>query len=174
MLLSRITNSVRRLIGVSIFTALLNSQMAIASDDLPSIEVFYNTSNKDNLVEKVANFYDEGIKFTDPVGTIEGRKNLTDYLAQMYDNLISIHFDMHETQRQGNTVFATWTMKVRHKKLNSGDEIVVDGVSHINFIGGKAVYHRDYFDLGAMIYEHVPVLGGLTMWVKSKAAWPQN
>lgn len=174
MLQSRIKDSIPRLINVIIFAAILSCQMAVANDDLPSIEVFYNTSNKDNLVEKVAAFYDEGVKFTDPVGTIEGSKNLTDYLAHMYDNLISIHFDMHETQRQGNTVFATWTMKVRHKTLNSGEEIVVDGVSHINFIGGKAVYHRDYFDLGAMIYEHVPVLGGLTRWVKSKAAWPQK
>lgn len=174
MLLSRMKSSAQWVIVVTIFVAVLRSQIAVASDDLPSIEEFYNTSNKDNLIEKVDAFYDEGVKFTDPVGTIEGRKNLTGYLAHMYENLISIHFDMHETQRQGNTVFATWTMKVRHKKLNSGDEIVVAGVSHINFSGGKAVYHRDYFDLGEMIYEHVPVLGWLTRWVKSKAAWPQN
>ena len=46
MLLSRITNSIRRLIGATIFTAILSSQMAVASDELPLIEVFYNTRKK--------------------------------------------------------------------------------------------------------------------------------
>jgi len=29
-------------------------------------------------------------------------------------------------------------------------------------------YHRDYFDLGALIYERVPVLGGLIRGIKGR------
>lgn len=63
-----------------------------------------------------------------------------------------------------------WKMIMIAKKLNKGKPVTVEGDSHIRFGGaeGKAVYHRDYFDVGAMVYEHVPIVGGLTRYVKKK------
>ena len=160
------------LLLISVLTLLLSGEVHMAraqeANELPSIEKFYNTSTIDNMQEKVVDFYDENVEFVDPVGKIIGRKNLTQYYTHMYENLIAIHFDFHETITQGSVVFTTWTMKLKHKKVNSGDEIIVEGGSHIKFKNAKAVYHRDYFDLGAMVYEHVPVLGSVTNWIKSK------
>jgi hypothetical protein len=33
---------------------------------------------------------------------------------------------------------------------------------------GKVRYHRDYFDLGAMLYEHLPLLGSLVKTIKRR------
>jgi len=34
-------------------------------------------------------------------------------------------------------------------------------MSHLKFADGKVISHRDYFDLGEMLYEHIPLLGGV-------------
>jgi hypothetical protein len=55
-------------------------------------------------------------------------------------------------------------------KLNGGEPIAIEGNSIIKFGGpeDKVVYHRDYFDVGAMVYEHIPVLGWGVRTVKEK------
>jgi hypothetical protein len=30
--------------------------------------------------------------------------------------------------------------------------------------------HHDYFDAGALLYEHVPILGGVIGWLKGRLA----
>ncbi len=32
----------------------------------------------------------------------------------------------------------------------------------------KVYRHRDYFDAGAMLYEHLPVLGRVVSWLKRR------
>jgi hypothetical protein len=33
----------------------------------------------------------------------------------------------------------------------------------------KVIYHRDYLDLGSMLYEQLPFIGKLISWLKVKA-----
>jgi len=47
--------------------------------------------------------------------------------------------------------------------------IVVPGVSVIHF-GEKVTAQRDYFDVGAMLYERLPLIGWLLRWVKRMVA----
>jgi hypothetical protein len=80
--------------------------------------------------------------------------------------------DFSNSFQNGDTVVLVWTMYCAHSALNAGKEFSVDGMSYIRFDpkSGKAVYHRDYFDLGEMIYENVPVLKTLIGFIKSRAA----
>jgi hypothetical protein len=50
-------------------------------------------------------------------------------------------------------------MLLNHSKLDAGETIRVDGSSFLKTRHGKIYYHRDYFDLGAMVYENLPILG---------------
>ena len=47
----------------------------------------------------------------------------------------------------------TWTMFLNHPKLR-GETVRVEGASYLRTRNGKVYYHRDYFDLGAMLYEN--------------------
>jgi limonene-1,2-epoxide hydrolase len=135
----------------------------------PSISAFFNGFNKDtpHLLDE---FYAPDVEFHDPVSEIRGIVGIRAYYAKMYENLISIRFDFDREVEQGGEVFAPWVMHMRHKALAGGKEIVVPGVSHFRFKDGKAVYHRDYFDMGAFVYEHVPVIGAGVRYVKKKVA----
>ena len=61
-----------------------------------------------------------------------------------------------------------WTMFLRHPKLRSGETIRVEGASYLKTRNGRIYYHRDYFDMGAMLYEHLPLLGRVVNTIKHK------
>ena len=53
--------------------------------------------------------------------------------------------------------------------LNNGEEVTLEGNSYIKFNENNLViYHRDYFDMGEFIYEHIPVLGWTLKKIKNK------
>jgi hypothetical protein len=65
--------------------------------------------------------------------------------------------------------YVQWQMNFSHPRLKGGKTIVVDGASYLRFNeAGKVSYHRDYFDLGAMLYEQLPLLGRIIVAVKRR------
>ncbi|HGP4674712.1 TPA: nuclear transport factor 2 family protein, partial [Vibrio cholerae O1] len=38
----------------------------------------------------------------------------------------------------------------------------------LHFAEGKVTYHRDYFDMGEMLYEQLPVLGQVIRAIKRR------
>jgi len=61
-----------------------------------------------------------------------------------------------------------WTMFLEHPRLNDGEVIRVEGASYLKTRNGKIYYHRDYFDLGALIYEQIPFLGKFITRIKQR------
>lgn len=132
-----------------------------------SIEAFFNGLSKDKL-HLVDEFYDPEVTFEDPIGRKEGIEELRAYYRKLYETVESIRFEIH-SQRVGDEEFAPWVMHLKAAGLNGGKEIRVPGVSQLRYRpGGKVLYHRDYFDMGAFIYEHVPVLGSVLGYIKRR------
>lgn len=128
----------------------------------------YQQLNKDSL-ELLNEIYSEDIRFSDPLHKIAGLNTLTGYFKTLYQNVESIDFVIHQVIRDENTAALTWTMNLVHPKLNAGNGISVEGVSLLTF-NSKIIQHQDYFDLGAMLYEQLPIVGGLIGFIKSKVA----
>ena len=135
------------------------------------VEEFFNRFNKDTL-DLVDRFYAEETHFQDPVVDLHGRAAVKKYYEHLYQNVESIRFDFSGLVQQGDEQVALWTMVLRAKGLNGGNEVRVTGNSHFKFdpVTRLALYHRDYFDMGEFIYERLPVLGRLIRFVKSKLA----
>jgi hypothetical protein len=129
---------------------------------------FFENLTKDKL-HLVTEFYHPQVKFIDPVGTLDSAEKIKRYYEGMYKNVNRIKFDFSEFHESGKTVVAVWTMTLETEKLNSGDPIKVDGNSVITFDDeGKAIYHRDYFDMGAFVYEHIPMVGFVVKKIKNR------
>jgi limonene-1,2-epoxide hydrolase len=139
------------------------------SDQSQKISAFYRDLSADHI-ELVDQFYDKNAEFADPIVDIHGVSALRDYYAGLYKNVKSIRFDFTNEVAQGNDHVVMWRMTLISDSLNGGKEFSVDGNSFIRFGGtdGKVVYHRDYFDMGAFIYERVPVLGRVIRYIKEK------
>jgi ketosteroid isomerase-like protein len=112
--------------------------------------------------------YDEGVIFQDPVQEVKGLKNLEKYYQHAYKNVKSIKFDFKDFVLQEEKLVATWVMQAEVNGLNRGKAIQVDGVSLFFFNKeDKVVYHRDYLDLGQMVYENIWGLGLLVKKIKT-------
>jgi limonene-1,2-epoxide hydrolase len=134
------------------------------------------------LVEKFCNYYKEfsqesipgldemyhqNVILQDPFSKLEGLDNVKQHFSQMMQNVSYCRFEIIDVVSNDGQAFITWTMKFAHPKLNNHEEIVVDGVSDIKF-DERISYHRDYFDVGAMFYEHVPVVKGVIKMLKKR------
>ncbi|MCL1058617.1 nuclear transport factor 2 family protein [Shewanella gelidimarina] len=152
--------------------ATLDNQQA--SDYILSQEIIerfvsvYKQLNKDNL-GLLGDIYSEDICFIDPLHKIAGLTALTSYFETLYQNVESIDFVIHQVVRDDGAAALKWTMNLVHPKLNTGNIISVDGMSLLMFTD-KINHHQDYFDLGAMLYEQLPIVGGLIGFIKSKVA----
>lgn len=125
-----------------------------------------------NLIQKIFNefdgknlnllndFYSQDIVFQDPLHKVEGFSSLQNYYSKIYKNVQSIRFDFQKFVSQDDEVVGFWTMSLKAKGLNQGALFEVQGVSVFIFNSeNKVKYHRDYLDLGEMVYEKIFGLG---------------
>ncbi|WP_194755544.1 nuclear transport factor 2 family protein [Aliidiomarina indica] len=134
-------------------------------DLLEKFKAFYDDLSLDSL-KNLSDIYHDDVSFVDPVTQVNGLDDLKSYLNHGLANVSSCHFAIYEEMVNQKQAFVVWQMRLHHEKLAGGLEIVVPGTSHLVFSeDSHSIRHQvDYYDLGAMVYEHVPVLG----WILGK------
>jgi len=136
------------------------------------LENFVDTYQKlstDNLA-LLSSIYHEDVIFIDPLHTVEGLVDLHQYFKNLYTNLSQCDFVIHDVIFNDKQAAIYWKMAYKHPKLNRGEEVVVSGTSRVTGEDNKVIYHRDYLDVGTMLYEQLPVIGRVIKWIKAKAA----
>jgi hypothetical protein len=129
----------------------------------------YQGLNKDNL-SVLKDIYHTNIKFIDPLHSVEGIEQLEQYFCHLYTNVQSISFNIDECIETADRGFVYWTMTYSHTSLNGGKEISVSGHSRLQFQQDLVIFHQDYLDTNAMIFEHIPVVGRLIKYLKHRAS----
>ena len=139
----------------------------------PFVERFiklYGGLNKQTL-HYLGELYSQDIQFIDAVHEINGLNDLESYFEHLYSNLKECHFHIHHVVEKetptGGEASLFWTMSYIHPKINKGAQITVDGTTLIKFTD-KVHYHRDYIDMGQMLYEHLPVIGPMVKFIKKR------
>lgn len=125
-----------------------------------------NSINHDNAKEILHATYTENIQFVDPVKTINGLDELTHYFEDLYKHVSKCQFILNNYIPHTDNHSLEWVMHLQHQKISKSREIQIDGASFLQFDGDKVCYHRDYYDLGAMVYEHLPILGSVIKKVR--------
>ncbi len=133
---------------------------------LDDFKAFYSNASADSLdgLEKV---YTQDIEFRDPIHAIMGLLALKTYLRGLYKNSSEISFEYLDEQLAENGATITWNMRFRHKRLNSGKPVNVRGITQLYFTD-RVYYQEDFYDLGAMLYQHVPVLGRVIRFLNAR------
>ncbi|ASI90418.1 nuclear transport factor 2 family protein [Vibrio mediterranei] len=135
--------------------------------NIEMVSEVYQKLNKNNL-HLLEQIYHKDVVFEDSAHRLEGWEQLSAYFDSLYTNVIKCDFDIRHHQQVEDSGFLTWTMQLQHPKLNGGEAVNVNGVSHIRFSGDRVIYHRDYFDLGEMLYENIPLLGFVIKNIKQR------
>lgn len=129
----------------------------------------YQELGTDNF-DVLRTVYHSDVDFQDPLHHVSGIDALTHYFENIYTQVTSCNFHIEHAFEANNEASVYWTMQFSHKQLNSQKLIEVQGHSHLKALDGQVVYHRDYLDVGAMLYEHIPVLGYAIKSIKKRAS----
>ena len=128
----------------------------------------YQKLRADNL-QTLKTIYRDDIKFVDPAHSIAGIDAVMEYFSVLYNNVNNISFTFEPSLVNGSSGYVRWLMNFSHGRLAAGKSISVEGVTFLQFDEeGKVYFHRDYFDLGAMLYEHLPLLGRIVSSIKRR------
>lgn len=123
------------------------------------------------LLKGINSIYSDDVMFKDPLHEINGLDKLSSYFEGMMEGLYECQFELDRVLDfpvQGDCVIF-WTMHYRHAKLAGGKALTLKGNSHLRYVE-KIYYHCDYFDAGAMLYEHLPLLGAAIRYIKKRLA----
>ncbi|MEO5668033.1 MAG: nuclear transport factor 2 family protein [Bdellovibrionota bacterium] len=134
---------------------------------------FFSRLNK-NTMPLVNEFYAMDAHFQDPTVDLMGADRIRAHYAHQYEGLEFIKWDFGHESIDGERHVLPWKMTLKHPGLNGGEEYAVDGISVIDMRAGKAFYHRDYFDMGAFVYERIPVMRTLVKFLKGRMTDPKN
>lgn len=128
------------------------------------LQRFYQVFDS-TLLGTLDQIYDPSVVFEDPLHRVDGLVELRRYFAGLAHGLDECRFEFRQVMQtaaseagEPGQAVLVWTMSYRHPRLAGGRLLSLPGASHLSF-GERVTYHRDYFDAGAMLYEHLPVLG---------------
>jgi len=125
------------------------------------------------LIKALDQIYAPDVVFEDPMHRVAGLAKLRNYFAGLVEGLDECRFEFSDIlEKPGHGEDASqavllWQMHYRHRKLRGGKLLTVAGSSHLRF-DERVLYHRDYFDAGAMLYEHIPLLGCAIRTIKKR------
>lgn len=117
------------------------------------------------LIEKLV---EPGIRFKDPFNDVMGVDAVERIFEHMFENLEFPKFKVRDyswSEREERMAYIRWSFSCKRK----GHPYAIEGVSEIMFSkDAKILSHTDYWDSGEYFYEHIPLLGGMIRFVKSK------
>jgi hypothetical protein len=145
-----------------------NTSIVLESSWLDSFLEVYQKLSINNL-DLLDDVYHEQVVFEDPLHKLQGLNQLHQYFNGLYQNLTSCSFVIQNVIKEDDSAGVYWEMTYQHPKLNKGNIVKVLGHSHLKMQDNKVIYHRDYLDLGSMLYEQLPFIGKLIRWFKVKA-----
>lgn len=134
---------------------------------IQDFKAFYQKANRSSL-DRLDRIYTQDVEFRDPLHKVLGILALKSHIKNLYANSNGIEFEYTDEQHNENSATIAWIMQFSHPALAGGKNIKLRGITQIRFTD-RIYYQEDFYDLGAMLYEHIPVLGTLIRFVNRRA-----
>ena len=127
---------------------------------------FYKEVTDSSVRDQIAGLYADNVWFNDSLKTLHGRAAVQDYFLKTMEHVEVFQTRVEDVARSGSNYYVRWTMDVRFK--GSKETIRTIGISHLCFdSSGHVILHQDFWDSTSGFFEHLPVIGGAILWVKS-------
>lgn len=142
-------------------------------DPLAHFESFYSDFKSADMAQ-IGRLYATDVVFRDPVHELSGLVELATYFAASQSAVAECRFEFLDRIVGAADLMPLkccyrWRMHYRHPRLQGGAQIELMGASVLH-LEGKIVFHEDFYDMGAMLYEQVPLLGSVVRWLKNRVA----
>ncbi len=146
-------------------TAIDTEDATASPTDIRGFTGLYDRMNRDTLHSvsacraQLATIYHPAVVFSDPFHTLNGLDALSVYFHRMYRSVDAIHFQYGHYWHGEQADFLRWHMTYCHPSIGKGKAIDVNGGTELVWQDQRVIRHTDLFDAGAMLYEHLPVMG---------------
>lgn len=145
-----------------------SAQLKQGSALIQQLKTFYENFDL-NRLDDLAELYTQDVEFIDPIEKIQGLLALKHYLRKQSGGLHFSRFRYLNELVGENHAFIRWEMEFSHPKLAKGKVLVLPGMSEVHYTQ-RIFYQQDCYDLGAMLYEHLPLLGFAVRTLKGRLA----
>jgi hypothetical protein len=122
---------------------------------------FLSELTPESIEAKAPAVYAADAHFNDTLVIRDGNPAIVAYLLATARSAESVTAKVDDVTRAADgTYYFRWTMEVRMKRIAKGQVIRTPGITRVRFDAeGQVLVHQDYWDSGAGLWEHVPVLG---------------
>lgn len=128
------------------------------------IRYWYATLDAESL-EEIGAYYAPHAFFKDPFNEVEGVEHIKNIFVHMFATTENPHFVFQDLMEDQNQSFVTWYF---HFSLK-GKQYTINGSSHLRFNQqGLVTYHRDYWDAAEELWQKMPIIGGITKWLRTQ------
>ena len=133
------------------------------------IKGFYESFDRDTIAN-LEELYDTDAVFIDPLRPLHGVDEIRQHFDRLGKDLIECRFEFTDSILGANELQLIWRMHYAHPALAKGKQLSLRGTSFIklNADNGKIIYHEDFYDVGAMLYQHVPLFGQVVRWLNKR------
>ncbi len=122
-------------------------------------------------LDQLLDLYAQEARFKDPFSDVAGREAIRHIFAGMFSALVQPRFEVTKSVLDGNHAVLLWTFRFRFQRYRTSQEQTIRGASHLVLDDtGLITVHRDYWDLAEELYEKLPVIKHLMLWLKRRAA----
>ena len=140
---------------------------AAEREALGRFDSFFADVTEDSIRSHMDRFYAPDVFFNDTLKSLRGREAVKEYFLRMPQHTEFVRGKTLDHARSGANYYVRWILDVRYK--GAKETVRTMGVTLLRFDeSGRVVLHQDFWDSSAGFYEHLPVLGGLMRWIKSK------
>lgn len=130
-------------------------------------DAFFADVAVESIRSQIDEFYAPDVYFNDTLKTLRGREAVKAYFLRMPEHTDFVRGKTLDHSRSGANYYVRWILDVRYK--GAKETVRTMGVTLLRFDkSGRVVLHQDFWDSSAGFYEHLPVLGGVIRWIKTK------
>jgi hypothetical protein len=133
--------------------------------DLNKLIEWYEKLDRESL-HCIDDLYDSQCFFKDPFNEIRGVEKIKKIFIHMFTNLENPHFIFLDIITNETSSFLTWDFIFFIKNK----EYKIHGSTHLKWLNGKVIYHRDYWDVGEELLLKIPLIRSIYGYFAKKLA----
>jgi outer membrane murein-binding lipoprotein Lpp len=151
-------------------TNILEKGSIAEQNAIEKFEAFNSDYSAANITNNLKNVYAADVYFRDPFKEIHGEPELEAYLLRTSKAVAEFSMDWQDVVEHDGNYYFRWVMSVKLKRdEKSKPPSLTTGISFVRFgADGKVIFHQDYFDAAAFLYENIPVLGAEIRFIKKR------
>lgn len=134
------------------------------------LQAYFRGMSAASVREQTALVYAPEAYLNDTLVGIDGADRIEAYFSHTMQDTRVLNVRFLDRAWTGIDCFVRWEMRVEHEVLAGGEPVLSYGVTQFRFDReGRVLLHKDFWDSGTGLYEHIPLLGRIVGRIRAAA-----